>query len=143
MKKVLTKSAAVLAITSAFATSQLSLNACGPISDWFADHQDEVLELQAFAIEDFELILKSLSDMYSQNPNAFVQFVTLWLQGSGSQIPSDLLVVLKQFKLVADDAQISDLVRLVISWAVEQKVDGTVKIWSLQELIKDGWVTVR
>lgn len=139
MKKMLSKSAIVIAFAGSISFGPLSLKASF-IWDWMQDHPTEVLELQEIAAAGFEQVLTSLSTMYSQNPEAFVRFFTLCIQETNSPVPTEILDVLKTFNLVDDNAQISDLVRLVILWAVEKEDNGTIKIWSLDDLIKDGWI---
>src|SRR5208282_4610649 len=109
MKKILHTSAILVALAGSVTTGPVSLKACGPIMAWIATNPQVIGQLETSAAADFAVIIQSLTTLYAENPASFIQFVTLCTQAAGGPIPAELLTVLKQYNLVNQNDQVSDL----------------------------------
>lgn len=150
MKNYVKKCMHVLSIMGLLASLNHSLNACGSSAGWFNEFfgLDDVfvnyitIEGQDYISDVVQQIIDSLISLYKNNPEAFNAFIQACLTPSSNQLPQNVLVLLKAYGLVEDDNTIGDFVKFIVSWTVEVLDDGSVKIWSIDELIKDGYATL-
>lgn len=139
MKLSVKTSILALTLAGSVLSGVVSIKACGLL---FGDEQNESLGLDIFSVEGFISGIKAVNKFYEQNPEGFAHLLVLYNQRPALPMPADVLLLLKQFKLVDENTQIKDVVKLALDWAVEQQDDGTIKIWTFNDLLKDGWISV-
>jgi hypothetical protein len=101
-----------------------------------------VIEGQELFVDLVKGTISSLVQMYNENPESFDDFINLCIANSENTIPSDLLEWLKKFGVVQNDAKISDIIKMIVAMSIERRSDGSVKIWTLDDLVKEKFVRV-
>ncbi len=148
--KNLKKSLACAVLAGTMMVSVPSVKACGPCGGWLssviASNQDTfnylVVEGQTLFKGVVKGTIKSLVQLYFEHPTECMMFVSSCLNDSSDPLPDRILDLLKTFNLIQSDARVSDVVKLVVSMVVEKdSATGQLVIWSLDNLIKDGWMT--
>jgi hypothetical protein len=125
-------------------------SACAGFGDWLTEFlQGQQQLIENVIIEGTSVVssvvtttIQTLKQLYSQNPEAFKAFVNNCLDNTTQQLSPEVVTTLQKFGLVGSDGKISDMIKLIVGMAIEQLDDGTDKIWTLDELVADKWVTV-
>lgn len=125
-----------------------SVRGCGSLGDFFASPAAQtvftyvVIEGQEYFKSLVKTTIKSLITLQAQHPEIFDAYITYCLDGIQGSFSDKVINVLKQFNLIQSDASVSDAIKTIVSMAIEKLDNGDTKIWSLDELIKDNWVSV-
>jgi hypothetical protein len=126
--------------------SDASLNACGWSVTCCNQNQGEATQVlmqgQVMLGAFITANITALQELYRQDPGIFIQFANACLQNIQGKVPDSWVSVLTQLNLIQDDGTISQSVINIISMAVDPQPDGSIKIWSLDDLIQAEWVKV-
>jgi hypothetical protein len=125
-------------------------SACAGFGDWLAEFlqgqqqliENVIIDGTAVVSSVMTTTIQTLGQLYNQNPAAFKAFVNNCLDDTAQQLSPDIISTLQKFGLIGSDGKISDTIKLIVGMAIEQLDDGTDKIWTLDELVADKWVTV-
>lgn len=147
MKKRAKKGTALLLLTSSL--SAAPLYGCGSVKDWLtefvAKHEDQIefVEVQGQALFNavVKSVIQSLQQLYIDNQQVFIEFINASLNNSIANLPASTVNVLKAFNLVQADGTISDTIKNIVSMSIEKLDDGSIEIWSMDDLISEGWIT--
>ncbi len=125
-------------------------SACAGFGDWLSEllqNQQEwienvIIDGTAVVSTVMTATIQKLSELYKQNPAAFNEFVNNCLDTTARQLSAETIATLQKFGLVGEDGKVSDTIKLIVGMVIEQLDDGTEKIWTIDELVADKWVTV-
>jgi hypothetical protein len=138
----------LLLITGCCMATTLSVSACGPngsCTNWWNANKETfqyvAIQGQEVFVSLVKTTIKSLNELYNQNPQAFMQFVQVCLDDGQAVLPTEFYDSLKTFNLIDSSGNVTDMLKLIVADVVEPLSDGTFKIWNLTDLIGDGWMT--
>jgi hypothetical protein len=86
--------------------------------------------------------ITNIQDLYNINPLLGKLFCLYCLNLAESPFNEVMLAQLKLAHLVQADATVSQLVKAIIANVIEIKPDGTIDIWSVDQMIAGGWAQI-